>query len=597
MFEAAFPFIVIGVCAVPWLLALSARFGLPLALGGALAGAMLVVMGALFISSALSLDPIASTVTAIAIVGIAGIVVLQLTPGAIRKPQRSTIARWLPASIGALAWIGLVAVAQFLPGAAPLSWAMNGDTPNNIHMGRYFIENNGLTSRYVVPLSGGLLLLGMAPGRNAADESGLLEHDLVAFTLVWTLELALLALLLGLVVSALVPAHRTALAAIASSAGALLSATWFIAGLPIEYGYLSAHLALPFLLASWLAFLHSRRFPVAALVVELGLGVALLATWTPLIVFSVGFVLAILLRQRTALRALRGRPLIVLGVACLAFLIPLLLFEVPALPEGISVLLLPGHGMPFTGWIVAVLVGISIGGAILIGKRTSLPILSGTIGVAIAGAVGIGALLFINRQVAEPWSSYYPAKLTWLVSVTLVPIAIAAAFRVVAEFARPKQLAVVLAVVLSGFSLVLAAAGPAPTRESFVITQPVEQILLGKVWNTGDAAVAKILGFIESDRRHILWDSTDPDEAMINFWILEFTGGDRDTGGPLREFALRGYRELRDTGDYEPGDVAELCAVASELEPPVFIHTADPQLSSALTTACPSLNVTVLVDG
>ena len=214
-----------------------------------------------------------------------------------------------------------------------------------------------------------------------------------------------------------------------------------------------------------------------------------------------------------------------------------------------------------------------------------------------ASLVGIGVLLFIARQVSDPWSTYYPAKLTWLVCAFLVPVALAVLIRAMVEFARSRALLTAGTAVLVVGSILLASAGPPPTRATFVITPPLQKIVLGSVWSTGDAAVAKILQYSQSDRRDLLWDTDDPDEAMINFWILEFSGGDRDTGGELRDLALRGYRELRDSGTYRAGDVADLCAAARELEPPAFIHTANAALTAELADACPDLNVTVLVDG
>ena len=597
MLVAYLPFVALALCATPWLLVMSRRFGLSLAIGGVLAGTLILVMIALFGSSALSLQPLPTTLAVAAIAGAAGVLVLRRTAGAVRRPRRSTIAAWAPAAIGAIAWIGVVAVAQLLPGAAPLSWAMNGDTANNIHDARLFLESNGLTTLISVPLTAALLLLGMAAGRDQSGRAELLQHDLVAFTVVWALELALTAVLLGLVASALVSTHRTAVVAIASGAGSLLATTWYIAGLPIEYGYLNVHLALPFLLASWLAFLQSARFPVVAIAVELGLGVLLTTTWTPLIVFTAAFVVAILLRHRATLRVLRGRSLIITTSAVLLFLVPFTLLAVPALSSGIASFLIPGHGMPVTGGILLLLLGIVLVGAVSLRRRTALPVVDGAISASAASVLGVGVLLLIARQVSDPWTLYYPAKLTWLTTAFLVPIALGVLIGLVAQLARTRTAATAGAVALAVVSLVLVSAGPPPTRETFVITPPLVKIAFGSVWSSGDAAVAKILRYSQEDRRDLLWDTTDPDEAMINFWILEFSEGDRTIDGASRDLALRGYRELRDSGSYRAGDVGELCEVASELEPPVSIHTADAGLSSELTATCPELQVTVLVDG
>ena len=597
MLEAYFPFAVIAICAAPWLLAMSRRFGLFLALGGVLAGALILLLAVQTATPTLKLAPLPTTMTVAVIAGVGGIVVLRRTPGALRRPQPTTLAVWAPACVGGLAWIAIVGLAHVIPGAAPLSWAMNGDTANNIHIARAFLENDGLPAGYGVPLSSAMVLLGLAGGRDGSGKAELLQHDLVAFTALWTLELALTAVLLGLVAAALVPAHRNLAAALASAGGSLLATTWFVAGLPIEYGYLNVHLALPFLLASWLAFLHSSRFPIVAIAVELGLGVLLLTTWTPLIVFTVVFAIAILLRHRPALRVLRGRSLVIVAASTLVFLVPFAVLAVPTLSGGTLTLLLPGHGMPFTGWLLPLLIGVIALGAVLLRRRSALPLVDGAIGLGVASLIGIGVLLFIARQETDPWSSYYPAKLTWLVSAALVPIALAFAARLVVEFVRPKAAATLAVAVLAVCGLALASAGPPPTRASFVITPPLQKIALGSVWSTGDAAVEKILRYSRDDRRDLLWATDDPDEAIINFWILEFSGGDTDGDEVLRDFALRGYRELRDTGVAPTGEVSELCAVAARLEPPVYVHTADAELASTLGSACPEVKVTVRLDG
>jgi hypothetical protein len=295
--------------------------------------------------------------------------------------------------------------------------------------------------------------------------------------------------------------------------------------------------------------------------------------------------------------------LIVATGAVALFLVPFAFSAVPALASGIGSFVLPGHGLPFTGWILALLLGGILVGAALLRRRTALPLLAGAIGASAAAVIGIGVLLFIGRQASNPWSLYYPAKLTWLVTAFLVPVALAVMIRLVIEFSRPRvAIAGVAGLVLA--SLVLASAGPPPVRETFVITPPLAKIVFGSVWNTGESAVAKILEYrrtdheySRTDQRDLLWDTGDPDEAIINFWLLGFSGGDAGKPGTLREFTLRGYRELRDAGTFDPGDSATLCAVARELEPPVVVHTADTHLSTELAASCPNLKVTVLVDG
>jgi len=186
-------FVALALGSVPWLLALSKRFGLLIAVPGTAAGAILLALAMLVVGRAASLDIVVTQVVGAALFAVAGMLLLRRTPGAVRRPGRYALALWISPLLGALGWIGTLVAAQFLPGAARLSWAMNGDGFNNIFYGDVIVSANGLAlgqSENPVPLPASLLALAIAPGRSAVAAQNLLGHDLAAFTVVWTLILA-----------------------------------------------------------------------------------------------------------------------------------------------------------------------------------------------------------------------------------------------------------------------------------------------------------------------------------------------------------------------------------------------------------------------
>ena len=112
---------------------------------------------------------------------------------------------------------------------------------------------------------------------------------------------------MGAVAASIVPRSRTALVAVASATGSLLPPTWFVPGLPVEYGYLNAHLVLPILLAAWLIYLASPGRVVAALTVQFCIATLLLATWSPWVVMPAGLIVALAVRHWSTLKTMDAR--------------------------------------------------------------------------------------------------------------------------------------------------------------------------------------------------------------------------------------------------------------------------------------------------
>lgn len=592
-------FVVLSISSIPWLLALSKRFGLLIAVPGAAAAAILLVLAVLLLSRATQLDIVISQLVGAALFAAGGVLLLRRTPGALRRPGRYAVALWVSSLLGACGWIGTLVAAQFVPGAARLSWAMNGDGFNNLFYGNVILSAHGLAigeSENPVPLPAALLALAMAPGRESVADQNLLAHDLAAFTVVWTLILAATCILTGAVVASAIPKRHTRAVAIAGALGSLLPLTWYVAGLPVQWGYFNANVVLPILLAGWLAFLASRRFPVAALVALCGLATLVLATWAPLVLLPGALGIVILVREWKLIRSLSGAAALVFLLGAGQVLAWVGIVTVPTfLAQGLA-LEIPGHGFPSAWPAVPVLGVVLVVLAVVLRRTTSLPVLPGVIAVACSAVVATGALIYLDHGQGDPWTAYYPTKLAWILAVFLLILALslavsALAVRVAGRVAIASIAAVTSAVLLACTAL------PADGWSQTVVRQPIIRILSGSIWHTGDRASDQILTLSDPRAPGILWQSGDPDEAMIDFWVLVTRGGDFFGDPELRAVAFVAYREYRATGTFDDSDVASLCRIVTLMKPTPTVHTARPELEAELRDACPAVTPRLIVDG
>ncbi|MES2092789.1 MAG: hypothetical protein V4531_03120 [Actinomycetota bacterium] len=591
--------VALALFCVPWVLALSKRFGLLIAVPGTAAGAILLALVLLLVTRAAQWDVVISEVAGGLLFAAAGVLLLGRTPGALRRPGRQAIALWASPLLGALGWIGTLVAAQFVPGAARLSWVMNGDGFNNIFYGNVILSARGLAigqSENPVPLPASLLALAMAPGRSAVADQNLLAHDLASFTVVWTVVFAATCILTGVVVASAIPQRNPRAVAVASALGSLLPLTWYMAGLPAQWGYFNASIVLPILLAAWLAFLASRRFPVAALVVLSGLTTLVLATWAPLVLVPGALGIAILARDWKRIRSLTGPAALALVLSAAQVLAWVGIVTVPTFLLQGDALQTPGHGFP-SSWPAIPLVFVALVAlAIVMRRRTSLPLLPGVIAIGFSSAAASGLLIFLDRGQGDPWTAYYPTKLAWILSVFLFVVALSLAVAAVAALAAVRRfriagVATVSVAVLLGFAII-----PIDGWSATVVRQPMVRILSGAIWHTGDRAADRILALSDPRGPGILWRSGNSDEAMIDFWVLVTRGGDYFGDAELRAIAFAAYREYRATGTFDDSKVGPLCRILTLMRPTPTVETASSTLESELRASCPSVTARVVVD-
>lgn len=589
------PFIGLAVCALPWLLIISKRGGAVLGALTVLAAAPTLLLLGFFVSPLINGDPVVVSLVAAALAGVVGLVLVMRDRTTRRPPSPATLARWVPASIGGFLWLLTIAITRLVPGAAVLSWAMNGDGSNNIHLARALLANHGISTSLgnSVPLADVLLAVATWPGRAQTSASGLLEHDLVALSSFWSLAIAATGLLLGLVISSLLEGKRPLIVGMGAGVGSLLVLTFFVTGLPLDSGYLNVHVALPCALATWLVFLQSRRAPLLTTVLLFVFGFLLLTVWTPLIVIPGSLIAVLGIRNWSRLRIATPRTAIIIGAAGTLALAYLLLVSLPSLQGSGDALTTGGHGFPFTGWILLVALVVAIVCAVLL-RPLEVPALEGLVIIVAGAAAGYAFLLYATFATSEPWLGYYPTKYMWMLTVVLSAIALSLLLRLLVDRV-PVGGARVGAVAIAGaVALLLATLGPAPTRDHYVIEQPLPRILAGHTWNTGESTVKVILAANREDGSVVLWNSGDPDEAFINFWVLDYRGAALGDSHAARVFTVLAYRDLRDHDSWTPGDAQGLCDLVPTLRAPVSVYTQDSGLAAQVSTLCPTLEVTVL---
>ena len=573
MLAALAPFLLIGLCAVPWVLLVAPRYGGRLAITAVVTGGPLLVLAVQTLTGVVHLPALATLLVATVGVGLLGLALL--VRARLPLPACSLLLPWLAAGLGGIVWLGAVALAFALPGADPLSWAMSGDGANNLQHARNNLLDDGINPGrgITVPLVSALLGVAMSLGRPESGDSALLAHDLVALSTFFALALAIASTLIGMVAASLLPRGR----ALAAGAASLLGCTWLVAGLPIDSGYLNGPISIALLLLAWLAFLDSERAPIFSLSLQLGVAILVMSTWSPLLVVSLALLIATLMRSWVVVRVLRGRAAIPVVVAIAAILAITAVTLAPAFIGDSSVFATPGHGFPVT---VGILGGASVLAVVLAARRRREHPrqFDGVIALVAASIAGTAALLALASGTTDPFGAYYPAKLGWMLSVLLCTVALSL---VLAAVSRR-----VVTIVTIAAAILLASVGPAPVREYNAVLPPLARILGGEVWHDGDHSAAVIIDHVGENA--ILWDSGEPDEAYINYWLVAL--GPNQT---LSSSAIDGYRELRDTGSFTPPALDQLCLLLPVLGAGGTVYTSSAGSADRVREACNSPETTV----
>ena len=584
------------ICAAVWVAIVSPVTGRLLAVPLVGATLLLTTIVLLLVTPFLALPLGIVVLAALTLFSIAGIALLLRSPARRGMPSLHALTLWLPSLLGAVGWVAARAASFAVPGASRVSWAMEGDTTNNLHFARLIVEHNGIAlgpDENPVPLAASLLALPLSLAQTVGSGASL-ESDLSIFAAVWTIMLAACCVAMGVVVASLIDPRRRVTVAVASAIGSLLPLTWFVAGLPIEYGYFNVHVALPLLLASWLAYLGARRSPAIALGALVCLSALLLVTWSPVVLVPV--VLGAMLSARHRSRLLAMRPVAALFpfFSAAVFVLLTSCLTVPALFAQSAALEAPGHGFPATWVLSSALAIATLVAAALLRSRVDAGVFAGVVAVVLASYAALVSTFYVARDNFDPWDAYYPVKLAWLIAVVLLPVF--ASLLVAAAATLERRALRIAAVALAAALVVALAAAPPVTRpDGYVARQPLDRILGGHVWRTGDAAVAIVVALAARGDVAILWKSDSPDEALINYWAIDAAGGDLGGDQSLRDFAFKEYRSFRTSGGHNVFSQNALCALLRDRDHAITVYTDDSSLESDFAENCTGASATYVV--
>jgi hypothetical protein len=582
---------------LPWLMVFRARFGHLVAVPATIGGGVLLGFATLVVSHLLHADYVVATIAVAIVMGVVGFLVARRTPNVWRRPSRYAVVLWCPALLGGLVWMLTVGISQFLPGASRFGWAMNGDSLNNLYYAGAITTDNGIAfsaTKNPVPLPADLIAIALGAGSPASASGGAaLEHELSAFTLVWVLLLVLTCLGLGVVLASLVSPTLTSAVATVSALGSLLPLTWLVSGLTIQWGYFNVNVLLPLLIGAWLCYLGSARNPVAALCSLLGLSILMLAVWTPLVLPIAALGVTIVVRHFSSFRVLRGWRLVAplaLLAAALAFIavatIPTLVSQSDALAASGSGFL----GFPNLWWPVPIVLVLCALTVLAIRRATSLPVVSGLVALVLGAAVATGLLLFLARANSDIFSAYYPKKLAWILLIVLGAILLSFVFGALAGRVRISLLAMLAAVAL--FAAVIL---PPGTWPELLQRQPVVRIPADFVRHGGESTVDDILRFTSREHSTILWQTGNPDQPIINEWLLLGHGGLAHGNKKLITIIGDQYFLYRGSGRYSDSEIGSLCKTLPLLHDPVVI-TANRSLATELKSSCPEAPAKIVIN-
>lgn len=567
--------LLIAVSSIPWVLeGLRRRSGTV-----TLALLLLTWLMAMLVATMLTGAINAPMLLVVSIVGVIfGLVGITVARG--RRPDRIARSRgmiWGGASVGGLAWIGVMSIAAVIPGGAQYAWVMLGDSANNVLFGREAIYRNGLAigpEENPVPLPSAVLALGMAPGRSFVESSDLLQHDIAAFALTWGTLIALSCVAVGVLAATTARGSGASLrlSAVIAVGASLLPMSWFVTGYPIEFGFYNTHLAVLILAASMLVFLDAERRPAVALAAQAVAATLMLAVWSPLVLMPGLLAVVLVLRFPRDLASVRGVHGVVLLVALVQLVVYGLVIVLPGFLALSGFLLAPGGVFAFPRSMVLWFAGLTVISALGVFWGKSRLAWSGFSAVALASLVGLGVLLWITRDQENPWS-YYPLKFSWLATVMLLVLLCgllpAVALRITRHFGpaiRGLALTIASAAIVT-FLIVAPSFGVGYTAKN-----PALRLVSGDVLGDGDVVAHRIFNLADPEQSSFLWRTNDPFENSINFWVMQMWSDSLDDNFDLRFAAY---------GNYDDEDPQELCRIVDLMGGGTVVYTADEELLDA----------------
>lgn len=573
--------------AIPWLLLAVGRFGVKA--GAIFVGLAFVwfLLGMLMVIPFTGLPMTGTIVSVWAVIGVVGIAMTNSRGPRHITMSRQTASLWLPSLLGPIVWFAALTSAHFLSGAARLSWVMMGDSANNVLFAREIIYRQGISigsGENPVPLPAGLLAISMDAGRSMTKPQDLLQHDIAGFAVMWAILVALTCYFAGVAAAAAIHSDRNWIIAVTSAGVSLVPLSWFVTGYPLEFGFFSMHLALPLAFASWLAALFARRSPALALSSLFLASTLMLAVWSPLILVPVALGVQVLLTHRRALLSIRGKRLWALLGAFVQLLLYGSFITLPSLLAQGGFLSGNGGIYPFSKKILVAVVVAGVVAVVGAWRFRNTEVASALFSLIVGCSLGLGILLFVSRNQPSPWT-YYPLKFAWIFEVIGLVFILGAAVSVLSVILRGN--AVIAGLLVLTVGSVFAVNWAPRAVPSYQWMNPIDRIVAGKfLGSNGDEVVDRIFRLSNLEKPAILWNSGDPDEGAIDFWLMQMAANSTTLNTQLRVFAY---------GYYDINSVKDLCSIVKLMAPNTTVYTEKPDLKSELAAGCPGFTGQVIV--
>jgi hypothetical protein len=570
--------LILVVAAVPFAVLAWSRFGTVLAFSIVVVGELFALLVILMITALLQAPMLATLEVIFTLAGLTGCVALWRGPTRLKLVSRSAFLAGIPSLAGAGVWLCAVVASRFLPGGSQLAWIMRGDSANNILLVRDLLRHHGViigAGSNPVPLPTVVLGVLDASGRGSVHQLGLLRHDLDALAFTWVLLIALGCVVAGVTAASIARVAGAGLfvSALTSGAASLIPLSWFFSGYPVDFGFLDAELAIPLVLVAVLACLGASRHPAIALALLMGSATLLLAVWSPLVLIPGLLALVVLRgswREIFAVRSSR-RWLGIIAVAQLG-----LYGVVVTLPNLIALGHLLSHGgsvYDFHRWMILALAIVALGLSLAVRRRSSAPIERAVAALVVGSGSGLAILLFIS---GSAWT-YYPVKLAWLCSAAFLVVIVGLAAGMIARVSK----AWVVQAALSAIAVIVVAAflAWAPTAvPGYVAASTISQVTKSRALGPGDLVADRIIRLADPRRPAILWQSDDPFEQTINFWLLELWAN-----------TLHGKTALRTAayGSYNGNDPRQLCRILGLMGNGATVYSSQAGLQAKIDVLCP----------
>jgi hypothetical protein len=225
-------------------------------------------------------------------------------------------------------------------------FAMSGDSANNILLQVEQQVVNGVrpgVSTYAVPMSPSLLQLTSIPDAINASSQDLLS----GYAITWLVSTVIGSILVGAYLSGYVDKSRRGARILAACIGSLIPLIWFYSGYAIDYGFFNTQIVLLTSTAFFILYKSKYLSIVDKLTYIVLTSTLLLATWSPLVLLTVGYGL-FLIRPRLLKQTFSEQTSkkVFLIFAMLSFASYATFYVLPNLLQNSAVLRAPGAIFP-----------------------------------------------------------------------------------------------------------------------------------------------------------------------------------------------------------------------------------------------------------